>query len=65
MSVEHDCNEPATVAAVVVMPEAAPVVTAVVLIPVPDAATFMASAPPPDTGMFPLYVCAATGVNFT
>lgn len=33
--------------------------------PVPTTATFIVLAPPPVTGMFPLYDCAAVGENFT
>ena len=33
--------------------------------PAPVAATLMLGAPPPDTGIFPLYACAAVGENFT
>ena len=59
---------PATDAAEAVMPKTDPVatdVTDVALTPAPDAATFIEVAPPPDTGIFPLYDCTATGVNFT
>ena len=46
---------PATVAAVVVTPEAAPDVTVgTVFTPLPVAATFMDEAPPPPTTILPL-----------
>lgn len=47
---------PAKVAVVVVMADAAPVVTVgMVLIPEPAAATLIAAAPPPATTILPLY----------
>ena len=57
---------PANVAELVVMADAAPVVTVgTEFTPAPVAATFTALAPPPPTAILPLYDCTSVGVNFT
>ena len=59
--------DPARVAEVLVTEEALPVVTIGALFtPEPVTGTWIPEVvPPPPTGMFPLYDCVATGVNFT
>ena len=49
----------------VVINPAGPVETVVASTPVPDAATEIPGAPPPETGIFPVYDCASVGENFT